>query len=116
MSLLLDTLIKERKTDAINYEKYLEGIKKIIDKINSGKSDNTPSSLNTPGKVALYNNLNKDEKLALEIDSAVRSVIQDGFRGNPAKERIIQGKMFEILKDENEVKRIFDIIVNQPEY
>lgn len=116
LSLLLDTLIKERKTDAINYEKYLEGIKKIIDKMNSGKSDNTPSSLNTPSKVALYNNLNKDEQLALEIDSAVRSVIQDGFRGNPAKERIIQGKMFEILKDENEVKRIFEIIVNQSEY
>ena len=43
-------------------------------------------------------------------------MIQDGFRGNPAKERIIQGKMFEILKDENEVKRIFEIIANQSEY
>jgi type I restriction enzyme R subunit len=116
LSLLLDTLIKERKADAINYQKYLEKIKEIIDSLNTGKSVDTPTSLDTPGKVALYNNLNQDEKLALLIDRVVRSVIQDGFRGNPAKERIIQGKIYEVLKDEYEVRRIFDIIVNQPEY
>lgn len=116
LSLLLNTLIKERKADALNYEKYLERIQKIIYELGKGKSDDTPSSLDTPGKVALYNNLNNDEDLALLIDRVVRGVIQDGFRGNPAKERIIQGKIYEVLKDEYQVRRIFKIIVNQSEY
>lgn len=116
LSLLLNTLIKERKADALNYEKYLERIQKIIEELGKGKSDDTPSSLDTPGKVALYNNLNNDEDLALLIDRVVRGVIQDGFRGNPAKERIIQGKIYEVLKDEYQVRRIFKIIVNQSEY
>ncbi len=34
----------------------------------AGKAADTPEKLNTPGKRALYNNLGKDEALALKID------------------------------------------------
>ncbi len=36
-----------------------------------------PKALNTPGKRALYDNLGKDEALALAVDSSVRGSSQD---------------------------------------
>ena len=41
--------------------------------------------MNTPGKRALYDNLGKDEALALAVDAAVRTSRQDDWRSNPFK-------------------------------
>ena len=40
----------------------------------------------------------------------------DGFRNNPVKEKQIKRELYKILKDKNEVERIFKIIVEQEEY
>ena len=77
----------------------------------------TPEKLNTPGKRALYNNLNKDEALALEIDETVRRVRSNAFRGNQAKENVIKAALFPLLGNNRaEVERIFLIIKAQKEY
>ncbi len=71
MSILLDELIKDRKSRAIAYEEYL---KKVIDLAKQAKEpQNTssyPSSLNTPAKRALYDNLEQNEVLAIELDKS----------------------------------------------
>jgi hypothetical protein len=41
--------------------------------------------MNTPGKRALHDNLDKDEALALAVDAAVRTSRQDDWRSNPFK-------------------------------
>ncbi|GAN26153.1 type-1 restriction enzyme R protein [Legionella pneumophila] len=116
MSKLLDELIKLRREKAIAYKKYLEEIAELARKVATGQADNTPSSMDTPAKRALYNNLDNDESLALQIDAAVRVSKSDGWRDNIAKENEIKKAVWKIVQDEDEVERIFKIIFEQEEY
>jgi type I restriction enzyme R subunit len=116
MSALLNEIIAARRAKAIEYEEYLKRIADLAAKVKKGKADETPEQLDTPGKRALYNNLNQDEELALTIDETVKRVRPDGWRDHLAKERIIQGALYEILKDKEEVERLFLIIKAQKEY
>ena len=53
---------------------------------------------------------------ALEIDAAVKRVRPDGWRGVKTREQVIKAALFVILKDHDEVERIFNIIMAQNEY
>jgi type I restriction enzyme, R subunit len=137
MSTLLDEIIAARKARAIEYEEYLKRIAEVANKVEAGQSDATPKQLDTPGKRALYNNLKKpaqegltiadeagvylvdgDATLtrALEIDAAVKNVRPDGWRGIQAREQVVKAALYSILKDRDEVERIFKIIFQQHEY
>ena len=74
MSTLLDEIIAARKAKAIEYEEYLKRISEVAMNVEAGRSDETPEHLNTPGKIALWNNLGQNEELALKIDEAVKRV------------------------------------------
>jgi len=116
MSVLLDEIISTRKAKAIEYEEYLKRIADLASKVQSGKGDDTPSSLSTSGRRALYNNLGKDEGLALKIDQVVKDARPDGWRGVQAKENEIKRAMLAVLNDTAEVERVFAIIKAQKEY
>ena len=135
MSKLLSEIIKERKANAISYEEYLKKIAELTKKVNEGKSEETPETLTTIAQRALYNNLGKNEDLAIQIDKAVKKSKRDDWRGNLAKEREIKHAIYEQLisyrketgKDfvnepsepygiENKVEYIFKIIREQKEY
>lgn len=116
MSMLLDEIIKFRKQQADKYEEYLKRIADLAKKVEAGQAEDTPQELDTKGKRALWNNLNKDEALALRIDTAVKTVRPDSWRGVQAKERVIKKALYDILKDEAEVERIFLILKQQAEY
>lgn len=116
MSKLLDEVIKFRKEKAENYEAYLKKIEELAKKVQTGKSGSTPSSLQTNGQRALYNNLGNNEALALQIDSEVKKVRPADWRGVQPRENVIKKALWEILNDDAEVERIFQIIVNQREY
>jgi type I restriction enzyme, R subunit len=116
MSELLDEIIAARKAKAIEYEEYLKKIAQLARQVEIGLADSTPASLDTPGKRALYNNLNQDEDLALRIDQAVKRDRPDGWRGIEARERVIKAAIYGVLPDIAEVERIFLIIKEQKEY
>ncbi len=116
MSALLDEIIAARKAKAIEYEEYLNRIAKLAKRVAAGQSDETPKTLNTPGKRALYNNLNHNEDLAIRIDEVVKQVRPDGWRGIKPREQIIKGALNDVLQDVAEVERIFLIIEQQKEY
>ncbi|WP_232826277.1 type I restriction endonuclease subunit R [Cyanothece sp. BG0011] len=117
MSTLLDELIEQRKHQAIAYEELLKHYAQLAQKIKQGKEDDTPAALDTPGKLAIYNNLEQNLNLALKIDATVKTVRADDWRGNTAKENTIKGALFALLnQDIAEVERIFLIIQEQPEY
>ncbi len=107
MSTLLDEVIAARRARAIEYEEYLRRIADIATQVNTGQSDDTPELLNTPGKRALWNNLNQDMALALQIDRTVKVVRPDEWRGYQAKENVIKAAIFEIVEEQGEVERIF---------
>lgn len=86
MSELLDALIEQRRQEALNYQEYLEKIVELTKKVKNPEAGGTyPKTINTPGKRALYDNLDKDEVLALAVDEAVRASRQDDWRSNPFK-------------------------------
>lgn len=138
MSTLLDEIIAARKARAIEYEVYLKRIADLTKKVEAGHSDETPKQLDTPGKRALYNNLKKpatqdvaavaDETAAylvngdpvlartLEIDAAIKRVRPDDWRGVQAREQVVKAALYAILKNYDEVERIFKIIFQQREY
>lgn len=116
MSALLDEIIANRKARAIEYEEYLKRIAEIAQRIEMGQAHEAPSSLNTPGKRALYNNLGQDEELALKVDEAVKNSRPDGWRGVQPREQQIKAALYKVLQDFAEVERVFLIIKAQKEY
>jgi type I restriction enzyme R subunit len=116
MSELLDEVIAARKARAIEYEEYLRRIAELVKKVEAGQSEDTPQKLDTPGKRALWNNLGKNEALALKIDAAVKHVRPADWRGVQAREQTIKAALYGVLQDVGGVERIFLIIKAQPEY
>lgn len=86
MSQLLDALIAQRRQAALDYQKYLQNVVELTRKVkNPTEGASYPKSLNTPAKRALYDNLDKNEVLALVIDGAVIASKQDDWRSNKFK-------------------------------
>jgi type I restriction enzyme, R subunit len=117
MSKLLDEIIKARKNNAIRYEIYLKRIAELAEGVSgeAGGGD-YPESLKTRGQRILFNNLGKDEALAKAVDEAIMKTSQAKWRGDLIKERLIKQSIFSVLKDEQEVERIFPIIKEGEDY
>jgi type I restriction enzyme, R subunit len=117
MSALLDGLIKARKTAAQEYETYLQQIVELSKQVaQPSTSAQYPQSLNSSAKLALYDNLNQNEKLALAIDATIRQTKKDGWRGNKIKEREVKNAIKKHLENEEDVNCIFEIVKSQSEY
>lgn len=135
MSALLDEIIRLRKEKAIEYEEYLARIADVARSVSAGKGPDTPVQLKTAGQLALYNNLkdhvakgvtqepfapygDKTQTLdtALKLDAAIKARRPDGWRGVVAREQMVKQAMFDVLKDIQEVNRLFPIVVAQSEY
>lgn len=122
MSVLLDELIKLRKEATLEYEKYLNEIIALSSKV---KKPNTtsdyPSSINTNAKRALFDNLGRNEAMAIELDNKILTTKKDGWRDNIQKSKAVRNEITDVLKsygisDDNEIHRIFDLVKNQREY
>lgn len=118
MSVLLDELIKERKQEAINYKKYLEKIVALTKRITKPESSSAyPKTLDSRAKRALFDNLNRDEKLAIELDEEIIRTKKDDWRGNKLKEREVRNAIKKLLgKDGEELDRVFELVKNQSDY
>ena len=117
MSALLDELIKARKQEAIDYKKYLEKIVELTKQVTRPeKTGGYPRSMNTKAKRALFDNLNKDEKLASELDAVIHKTKKDDWRGNKMKEKEVKNAIKKLIADEQELERIFELVKNQHEY
>ncbi|MDO8843440.1 type I restriction endonuclease subunit R [Methylicorpusculum sp.] len=129
MSALLDEIIATRKAKAIEYEDFLKRIAELAKQVQAGKGDDTPERLDTPGKRALYNSLKGVKPdctaeqageyavsgdplldLALTIDTTVKQVRPDGWRGVLAREQVIKAALYGVLQNGDAVERIFKII------
>jgi type I restriction enzyme R subunit len=132
MSALLKEILDDLKAKRISYEKFLKRIAEdVIKPLQKGTGADTPTELDTPAKRALYSNLPEPEEssvlrnvdvntrlqMALYIDHTVRTSRPDNWRGNVAKENLIKQALLPVLNyDEDEVERIFPVIIAQTEY
>ena len=87
MSKLLDALIEQRRKGVVSYKEYLNKIAALTKEATmpGGSVGGYPPSVKTAAQRALYNNLGKNEGLALSIDNAVHESRQNGWRSNPIK-------------------------------
>ena len=117
MSELLDSLIHQRQHQAQEYEHYLASIVELAKQVqNPTVMAAYPKLLNTRARRALYDNLGKNEQLAIVLDDAIRHKKKDGWRGNRIKEREVRYAIYEVLKDEILTNRILELVKNQNEY
>jgi type I restriction enzyme R subunit len=138
ISKLLDALIKQRRQEAIAYEEYLREIVELTKKAKNGPGGSAyPPSLTTKGKKALYDNLEKNEALALAVDAGVAARRQDDWRNNPFKVKAVRNAIKAALRgdvassvvregppageqtaesDDERVDRILELVKRQDEY
>ncbi|MFC1513019.1 type I restriction endonuclease subunit R [Thermodesulfobacteriota bacterium] len=120
MSELLDALIKERREQALEYQKYLEKVKELawaVTQPGGIPPEGYPKSLDSPAKRSLYDNLDKDEALALRIDTAVRYTKKEGWVGHRFKEREVANAIRQETEGhEVSVDDLLELVKNQREY
>lgn len=116
MSDALDELLLELKSQRLEYKKYLEKVAELARTLEEGRDAETPASLDTKGKRALYNNLGEDVEKTLRIHDIVVASRPDGWRETEAKRRVIKRALYKEFQDEDMVERIFAILKNQDEY
>ncbi|NLY76610.1 MAG: restriction endonuclease subunit R, partial [Tissierellia bacterium] len=118
MSVLLDELIRKRKEEAIEYERYLQEIAKLAKDSYDHKTSSFvyPREINTNERIALYNNLNQNEKLAIAIDETLKKRRPAGWRDHPAKRRMVASLIREHIEDEELVQTIYKIVEEQEGY
>ena len=131
MSELLDALIHQRKQEAIDYKDYLSRIVALTERISNPQTQSYPTSIDSAALRALFDNLQVQDPAvsygaeplvdikaakALAIDSAIRNVKKDGWRGNRVKEREVLRAIKSELDDENLAEQIFAIVKKQRDY
>ena len=116
MSELLDSLIVQRREKAVEYEQYLSELIALAGKVQKPGGADYPKTLNTGAKRALYDNLGKDEDLALAVDYAVQSTKRDDWRGHKVKEKEVRYAVKQVLNDDALLDTVFDLVKNQSEY
>ena len=118
MSAILEQLILDRRRGVIAYGQLLETYMELAKNV-AKPEDNIryPESIRSNGALrALYDNCGEDEKKALKLHKAIVKARQEGFRNNPVKENKIKRALYQVLNDEDEVERIYQIVVEQEEY
>jgi type I restriction enzyme, R subunit len=117
MSDLLDTLIQERQSHAQDYAHYLAKVVDIARQVQNPTSGIAyPPSLKPRARRALYDNLGKNEQLALAVDEIIRRTKRDDWRGSKIKEKEVYYAIRDVLKDETRTNQILEIVKHQDEY
>ncbi|MBQ7732934.1 MAG: HsdR family type I site-specific deoxyribonuclease [Synergistaceae bacterium] len=126
LSEMLQTLIKRRKSEALDYSQYLIEVVEIARKVlHPEKEKIYPKSIrDSSARRAIYDYLNGDEALTLKLDEAVRAGKEDGFKQNHQKaqklRKYINTALLEsgMSQDEavNKTEEIFALVKEQAEY
>ncbi len=115
----LNKILEEMRNRSVEYKETLKQLVEIIKEIKLGTD--RPASMNTEGKRALYDNLGKNETLALEVYDVIIANAEQGFRDNNFSGRAKQRKLQQAILRVNgvpseKISDIMSIILNNPEF
>lgn len=118
MSELLDALIEQRKQSALSYQDYLTKVVALTQQAKAGPTAGAyPKALDTAARRALYDNLERDEALALKVDQAVRTSMQDDWRSNGLKIKRVRQAIADVLEgDDGRADHTLELVKSQNEY
>ena len=115
MSLLLQSIILDRKKKILEYQEYLDRITNLCKTLKQSNELEYPKTIKTKGQRSLYDNLDDNEEIALAVDRAVNAKKADDFRGDKIKERQVFIAIKIVLSefhitDDKKIKSIFHIV------
>ena len=140
MSKLLEDLVRQSRCDAAAYEEFLRKVEALAKRLAGHEShDSVPAALHGNREAGvIYNNLPSIlEKelpedvaqepgaagapdlvdLSLKIDRAMREEVPAGWKGDEAKERMVQNVLYRLLgRNSDATLALFELVKNQPGY
>lgn len=126
LSEMLQTLVDQRRIEALSYEEYLRQVVELAQAILHPEdgADYPDSVKNSEARRALFDFFDKNENLAVDMDSAIRSAIRPDWRKNRQKQNNIQDAIYRTLLsadyDEEaaaeKTHSIYDLVGRQVEY
>lgn len=90
LSSLLNDLINQFREKKLTYLEYLQQIHNLAKQVIHKEDKNYPEKINTNALKTLYDNLDQNEALALEIDACIRDNKKDGWVGHNQKEKTLK--------------------------
>lgn len=121
LSEILQKLIDDVKQGKVTYKDH---IKKLIELVQSNKNKTQfiyPEKVKTDAQKALYDNLNKDEDLALTVHNCIIKNAMDGWKDGvpPTKTKKVRraiANSLGLVESDEKVTDILNIAKGQPEY
>ncbi|GAA9806215.1 hypothetical protein VN4201_06720 [Helicobacter pylori] len=109
LSSLLNDLINQFREKKLTYLEYLQQIHNLAKQVIHKEDKNYPKKINTNALKTLYDNLDENEALALEIDACIRGNKRDGWVGHHQKEKNLKIALGKIINDEVLLENIFNL-------
>ena len=120
LSKRLNDLIEQLRNEQINYEKYLEKIVELTQKVVDGEIDIYPTAINTNAKRALFDYLDKNEAIAIALDDAIITTKRANWIGDNFKEKEVKIAIGKVLKqfgiDDDKKTDILELAKKQTNY
>lgn len=111
MSEMLDSVIEELKEGRIAYKEYLQKITEMAKKMKNGGSE-YPKRIHVKSLQSLYDNLDKNEELAIKLDKELIRNIPADYKANSMKIKRVKQIIQNALECDDETKeRIYSIVV-----
>ncbi|AHN39725.1 HsdR family type I site-specific deoxyribonuclease [Helicobacter pylori] len=109
LSSLLNDLINQFREKKLTYLEYLQQIRNLAKQVIHKEDKNYPKKINTNALKTLYDNLDQNEALALEIDACIRDNKKDGWVGHNQKEKNLKIALRKIINDEGLLENTFNL-------
>ncbi|WP_024422473.1 type I restriction endonuclease subunit R [Helicobacter pylori] len=116
LSSLLNDLINQFREKKLTYLEYLQQIHNLAKQVIHKEDKNYPKKINTNALKTLYDNLDQNEALALEIDACIRDNKKDGWVGHNQKEKNLKIALRKIINDESLLENIFNLAKHIDKY
>lgn len=126
LSEMLKKIILQRKTEAMSYEEYLRQVVELAEAIlHPETTSNYPDGVkDSATRRALYDYFENNVELTIDVDSAIRTSIQPGWKRNFQKQQRIRLAIYKKLllhmytedRATEEANNVFDIVQRQEEY
>nr|WP_269201670.1 HsdR family type I site-specific deoxyribonuclease [Helicobacter pylori] len=116
LSSLLNDLINQFREKKLTYLEYLQQIHNLAKQVIHKEDKNYPKKINTSALKTLYDNLDQNEALALEIDACIRDNKKDGWVGHNQKEKNLKIALRKIINDESLLENTFNLAKHIDEY
>lgn len=116
LSSLLNDLINQFREKKLTYLEYLQQIHNLAKQVIHKEDKNYPKKISTNALKTLYDNLDQNEALALEIDACIRDNKKDGWVGYNQKEKNLKIALRKTINDEGLLENIFNLAKHIDEY